>query len=379
MNLLFLTENNIYPPRGGTSRITVTLSKGFEERGHRCFLAFGQEGLSGDNLKRTLEENSIDIVFCNLVTIQEKKRVLPVIYDLTRGTSTKVFGCFHAMPGEELTGNSIENCLYRIKLGGELIRNIKDMILWVTPKPLVKFVFSSRLKNRYRVLSDNSDKVILLSETQIRDFTSLAQVPDGEEMFFVVPNALSFNDFLDESELSLKQKEVLILCRMDEKSKRISDALRIWKKVCEDPVADDWKLTIVGGGSDLDYFKRKARSMGLGRVSFEGMQENDLQYYKRASIFMMTSAYEGWGITLTEAQQMGAVPIAFHSYTSLTDIIEDGKNGVIVRYKDLDEYSRKILNLMEDNVARNKMAREAIASSHRFSLDVILDRWEKLF
>ena len=357
----------------------MTLSKGFEERGHRCFLAFGQEGLSGDNLKRTLEENSIDIVFCNLVTIQEKKRVLPVIYDLTRGTSTKVFGCFHAMPGEELTGNSIENCLYRIKLGGELIRNIKDMILWVTPKPLVKFVFSSRLKNRYRVLSDNSDKVILLSETQIRDFTSLAQVPDGEEMFFVVPNALSFNDFLDESELSLKQKEVLILCRMDEKSKRISDALRIWKKVCEDPVADDWKLTIVGGGSDLDYFKRKARSMGLGRVSFEGMQENDLQYYKRSSIFMMTSAYEGWGITLTEAQQMGAVPIAFHSYTSLTDIIEDGKNGVIVRYKDLDEYSRKILNLMEDNVARNKMAREAIASSHRFSLDVILDRWEKLF
>ena len=94
---------------------------------------------------------------------------------------------------------------------------------------------------------------------------------------------------------------------------------------------------------------------------------------------MMTSAYEGWGITLTEAQQMGVVPIAFDSYSSLHDIIEDGKNGVTVNNNDFEEYVEKLLWLMDHEEDRCGMAREAIVSSRRFSLEVILDRWENLF
>jgi glycosyltransferase involved in cell wall biosynthesis len=44
----------------------------------------------------------------------------------------------------------------------------------------------------------------------------------------------------------------------------------------------------------------------------------------------MTSAYEGWGLTLTEAQQMGVVPIAFDSFGAVYDIIENEYNGLII-------------------------------------------------
>ena len=142
---------------------------------------------------------------------------------------------------------------------------------------------------------------------------------------------------------------------------------------------NDWKLTIVGDGIDLTYFKRIAKRKRLNNISFEGKQENEIAYFERASIFMMTSAYEGWGLTLTEAQQMGVVPIAFESYSSLRDIIEDGRTGIVVKNRVYDDYFRKLISLMDNKEKREYMAKEAIASSHRFSQNVILDQWEALF
>jgi len=378
MNILFLTEKNVFPPNGGAARITVTLSKEFEKRGHKCYHCFGKSCLSVSELDKILRDNNIDIVISNLVTIEYKKKVLPAIYKLTRGRGIKVFACFHAMPGEELIGNSIKNSIYRLLNGGDIIRTIKDIIIRIIPEPIIKFLFSSRIKKRYRVLRDNSDKVVLLSNSHIEEFAALGNIPVDEKLI-VIHNSLSFNYFLKEEELCEKQREVMLLSRMDEKSKKISDALRIWKGIISDPKYNDWMLTIVGSGIDLNYFKKMARRIGLERVSFEGRQEDEVSYYKRASIFMMTSAYEGWGITLTEAQQMGVVPIAFDSYSSLRDIIEDGKNGVIVKDRDLNEYIQKLKELMDNKERRDTIAKEAIASSHRFSSDLIMDKWESLF
>ena len=66
---------------------------------------------------------------------------------------------------------------------------------------------------------------------------------------------------------------------------------------------------------------------GLQRVFFLKGQKTE-PYYNEASIFMMTSSFEGWGLTLTEAQQYGCVPLAFHSFASLTDIITDKSQWV---------------------------------------------------
>ena len=79
---------------------------------------------------------------------------------------------------------------------------------------------------------------------------------------------------------------------------------------------------------------------GLKRVRFEGRQ-NPKRYYEEASIFMLTSSFEGWGLTLTEAQQFGCVPLAFYSYASLPDIITDGKNGFMIPYPALEVYQMK--------------------------------------
>lgn len=451
MNILFLTENEISPVMGGTEHITDTLATEFRRRGHRCYLCYekpcdlplktefdgklrcagekskpaerkpgGAEpdslfapakarknesarrvGEAGDNtendraiLEAFLRENSIDIIVSNLVTIQSKRRMLPLLYELTRGTQTKMVNCLHAMPGEEVLGGNPANCIYRIKHGGSLPANIKDIALHYAPQWLVGRLFKGYLQSRYRLLYDNCDSLVLLSEKFFSQVASLAGIPIDDK-FKAIGNALSFESFASSEEIAKKGHNLLLLSRMDEKPKRVSSALRIWRRICQDPRFDDWQFTIVGGGPDLEWYRELISKMNLQRVTLEGRQSEVAPYYQRAAIFVMTSAYEGWGITLTEAQQYGVVPIAFHTYASLPDIIDDGINGCMVPGIESGgsedkvirhvgkateaAYAERLKQLMADDEGRRKMASAAVRSSRRFRLEVIADQWLGLF
>lgn len=62
----------------------------------------------------------------------------------------------------------------------------------------------------------------------------------------------------------------------------------------------DWHLDIVGDGPDAAALKELAERLRLSNVSFEGFR-NPAPYYRRASIFCMTSTFEGFGLVLPEA------------------------------------------------------------------------------
>jgi glycosyltransferase involved in cell wall biosynthesis len=94
---------------------------------------------------------------------------------------------------------------------------------------------------------------------------------------------------------------------------------------------------------------------------------------------MMTSKSEGWGLTVTEAQQMGVVPIAFNSYASLCDIITDGDNGLVIPECDAAQYVEKLLWLMSHVPERRRLAAQAIDSAHRYENSKIVELWHALF
>ncbi len=395
MNILFVTENEISQQLGGTDRITITLSDEFSRLGHSCYLAFCRNTDHPDKcsfketiLLRDSEESeqitdllqmaSIDIVVSNLVGINYKRRILPLLYNATRGTKAKVVACYHAMPGEDLLGNRIDNSIYRIRTKGHLGRNLKDISLSLFPKKLVRSVFNSRIEAKYRLMYDYSDLLVLHTPEACKAYAEIAGLP-CDSKFTAVPNALSYDEFLDEKDLASKQKEVLIVSRMDEKPKRISFALKVWRIINESGKFDDWSLRLVGGGSDLNYYITMSDRMGLDNVFFEGRVADVTKFYREASIFMLTSSYEGWALTLTEAQQFGVVPVALDSYVSLPAIIENHKTGIIVPDNDLKGYANEIMWLMGNSVAREKLARNGLVSCRRFTKEKVAQQWISLF
>jgi glycosyltransferase involved in cell wall biosynthesis len=148
--------------------------------------------------------------------------------------------------------------------------------------------------------------------------------------------------------------------------------LRIWNEV--ESLFPDWQLDIVGDGEDRGVLEMQADNLGLKHVTFHGFQ-NPALFYQRSRIFCMTSIYEGFGLVLTEAMQHGVVPMAFNSYRSVKDIIDDNINGILIKSFDEKEYADKLIGLMNDEEKYIEMSYAAMLKSAVFSKEIIVKKW----
>lgn len=121
------------------------------------------------------------------------------------------------------------------------------------------------------------------------------------------------------------------------------------------------------------WYKSLVIHYGLQRVFFEGTKIRNLIIMKL--LFYDDLIFEGWGLTLTEAQQYGCVPLAFHSFASLTDIITDKVNGFAIPNDDISLYIKQMKLLMTDEKLRKSMSANAIESSKQFSIEIIIKKW----
>lgn len=140
----------------------------------------------------------------------------------------------------------------------------------------------------------------------------------------------------------------------------------------------DWHLTIVGEGPDRENLENHAKALNLKRVSFEGFKDPVL-YYKRASILMLTSDFEGFPLVLAESMSFGVVPVVYDSFAAIRDIIDNGKDGVITE-KVNGQFNAEAMAKDVEKVINNcdsvkSMAYAAIEKSKNYSLNEIYKRW----
>ena len=93
---------------------------------------------------------------------------------------------------------------------------------------------------------------------------------------------------------------------------------------------------------------------------------------------MMTSKYEGFGMTLVEALQNGCVPIVYDNFSVLHDIIQDKINGVIITSNNEQEFVNNLMLLMNDHRRRISYSLNGINSTQKFSKETICSCWNKL-
>lgn len=154
----------------------------------------------------------------------------------------------------------------------------------------------------------------------------------------------------------------------------------IWAKISKD--LPDWKITIYGGGgeSEIQLLIETAKSFGIND-SFEIKPpvKNITEEYLKSSILVMTSRYEGLPMVLLEAQTVGLPAIAFNCKCGPTDVIDNGKNGILIKDGDADGFANALLKLASDYGLRCDMQRHAMAKSKSYDKKSIMDIWEKLF
>jgi glycosyltransferase involved in cell wall biosynthesis len=223
-----------------------------------------------------------------------------------------------------------------------------------------------------------ADKFIVLAQAYLDDCKKLFKTENQNKKIMVINNPLSFNNSIDDKGMDKKQKEILFVGRIYEPVKRIAYILDAWKLLQNKGKTQNWKLYIVGDGPDLDMLKKHAECSMCRDIFFTGRQ-NPVEYYRRASIFLMTSSFEGWGMTLVEAQQKGCVPVVMDSFRALSEIIQHGINGLIIPNNDVAALAETVERLMGDDELRLKLAYKGMETCRRFSADAIAKQWEALF
>ncbi len=386
MNILFVNTFDVSPHLGGTERITDTLCREFSTTFHcKCFLAYYND-IDSKYIRTSFTEkihlknhrqhtplvNFIKKNAIEAIILQGQFRLTKSLKKACEGINVKIIFAHHLFPGVEKSSIRFSYIIpHKIQ-----INNIIPTVIKIGLFPFIKWHQQYKFPHYYNDTYKYADRIVLLSHKLIRPFMDFGKINDDRK-FTIIHNALSFNDFFPIEELKRKQKKVLIVSRLVENPKRILFAIKAWEQICQKNPSTDWTLTIVGTGSDEYLYKKYCTDKQLNNISFEG-NKNPKPYYWDASIFLMTSQLESWGLTITEAQQFGVVPVALNSYPSLSEIITDSENGIIVEDNNLKAYASAIEELMNDDALRQKYAINAISSSKRFSSENISEQWIRL-
>jgi glycosyltransferase involved in cell wall biosynthesis len=146
------------------------------------------------------------------------------------------------------------------------------------------------------------------------------------------------------------------------------------------PKAPDWKLRIVGAGKLQKDLEKLIQSLGVSQsVEILPPTKDVVAQYKQASIFALSSRHEGLPLVLIEAMAMGLPAVSFDCETGPSDIVIDGKTGILVPPLDTDKMAEAFVSLMTDQEKRMEFSKNAIEASAKFGIEAIVDQWEQLF
>lgn len=142
----------------------------------------------------------------------------------------------------------------------------------------------------------------------------------------------------------------------------------------------DWQLRIFGQGEGEETLQALIDDLDLGEnVRLMGFTNRLPQEMADASIYALSSRFEGFPMVLLEAMAVGLPPVSFDCRTGPRDLIDDGVNGVLVRNGDVDAFAAALLRLIDDEATRRAMGAAALEKSRQFTPTAIGQRWIKLF
>lgn len=381
--------HRIWPVYGGGETVTKCLANELVKRNHDVYVIYTKQSIQQDhNLDKRIHQvllpnipfddfsseffikhKLIELVTNLLKEIVSKNKIdiiinqwwpVEFIDKVRKETGVKVIKCLHMDPNTHK--------VFRFS-------GLKNK-LWKIVQPFYRIVEKKKHLYSLDKYLTHSDLLIFLAPS----FLSFYRNERKSRKNIIQKTDFIFNPLVYQVKAPVqwnqKEKIVLFVGRLLEKHKQVSRILHVWQQIEVHKELKDWKLQLVGDGPSRSLYEQIIEKLRLNRVSLEGYQ-NPLPYYQKASIFVMTSAYEGFPMALIESQQNGVVPIVMDTYSSLHDIITNN-NGIIVPDSDTNAFTKALTSLMLDSNKRRQLAESGLESCKQYHISVIVDKWEKI-
>ena len=178
----------------------------------------------------------------------------------------------------------------------------------------------------------------------------------------VIPNPLPF---VSEETSPCTSHKVIAVGRYDFQ-KNFAKLLDLWGRIAL--AYPDWTLEIYGDESlraDLEQQVNPTHQMK--------------EVYQSASIYAMTSRYEGLPMVLIEAQHMGLPIVSFACPCGPRDVLHPGEDGYLISQGDDEGFLTALRQLMDSEAERVRMGANARKASARYEVDAVMGQWLDLF
>ena len=221
--------------------------------------------------------------------------------------------------------------------------------------------------NREFLINEIRDKVkyfIFLSEYDKERFIKEINFP--REKSIVIRHTCEIELLKNKKE---KNRNLIMICRLDNNHKRIDLSINAMKKL------QDFKLNIYGDGEDKKYLETLIKENNLKNVFLHGGTNQVKEKLDENGIFIMTSDFEGYGITNIEAMRRGLPIILRNTFDAAQDIAQD--NGVLLEKEwDEDKFVEAVREVYDNY---EYYSENSLKMGKRHDFEVIKKEWDKLF
>lgn len=228
--------------------------------------------------------------------------------------------------------------------------------------------YINTIKNKY----NNIDYLFALTKCLYNDYKEFLK-NNKHTKVELVPNMLYE---IPKCNSKLDKKNIITISRLDY-GKKNDDIIKSFSKIKE----SNWKLYIIGDGKEFNNLKKLINDLNLNnKVILTGYKNKEEinKYMLDSSLFLMASITEGLPMVLLEAMSYGIPCIAYEVPSGVNDIIEDGRNGYIIKNRNELEYIKRIEEVINDSKLRNKLGTNAKEKAKEFSKEKIVNIWKNI-
>ena len=191
----------------------------------------------------------------------------------------------------------------------------------------------------------------------------------------VIPNAALP---VPETRWSPYSRRVIAVGRLDYQ-KGFDRLVKAWALLPSD-LRDSWQLEIFGQGEWEVRLQELIRKKGVKESARVNAPTKEIfREYAASSFLVMSSHYEGFPMVLLEAMACGLPGVCFTFPCGPKDVIEDGKNGLLVPEGDIPALAGAMERLMRDQALRERMSMAAREIIRTYSEEKVMQQWIQCF
>ncbi|GAA3134776.1 hypothetical protein GCM10010466_27020 [Planomonospora alba] len=218
------------------------------------------------------------------------------------------------------------------------------------------------------------DAFVTLTRADLKEYARLLRA-DPPRRLVRIPNAVP--DLA--GDVSRLEEKVVAAAGRLVHAKGFDRLVSAWKHVAARH--PDWVLRIYGAGTRTAEEKLRARieEAGLsGKVQLMGRAAEIGVEFSKASVYVVSSRYEGFGMTILEAMSKGVPVVSFDCPHGPGEIITHEEDGLLVRSKKPEALAAAVCRLIEDRALRLRLGRNALRTAAGYDLGSVGAQWDAL-